>query len=79
MKVTINQLYTRGVDTSIFRAGTLTVYGDLLGVFNQAVCGTINCIHKEENVMNRLPDVEVIFEFNGTRRNPASDGYWPAH
>ena len=29
--------------------------------------------------MNRLPDVEVIFEFNGTRKNPANDGYRPAH
>ena len=29
--------------------------------------------------MNRSPDVEVIFEFNGTRKNPANDGYRPAH
>ena len=29
--------------------------------------------------MNRTPDVEVIFEFNGTRMNPAADGYRPAH
>ena len=29
--------------------------------------------------MNRLPDVEVIFEFNGTRINPATNGYRPAH
>ena len=29
--------------------------------------------------MNRTPDVEVIFEFNETRKNPASDGYRPAH
>ena len=29
--------------------------------------------------MNGLPDVEVIFEFNGTRRTPACDGYRPAH
>ena len=29
--------------------------------------------------MNRLPDVEVIFEFNGARKNPANDGYRPAH
>ena len=33
----------------------------------------------EENVMERSPDVEVIFEFNGTRKNPANDGYRPAH
>ena len=29
--------------------------------------------------MNRSPDVEVIFEFNETRRTPAKDGYRPAH
>lgn len=29
--------------------------------------------------MDRSPDVEVIFEFNGTRLNPANDGYRPAH
>ena len=29
--------------------------------------------------MNEIPDVEVIFEFNGTRKNPANDGYRPAH
>lgn len=29
--------------------------------------------------MNRIPDVEAIFEFNGTRKNPAYDGYRPAH
>ena len=29
--------------------------------------------------MSRLPDVEVIFEFNNTRRTPAADGYRPAH
>ena len=37
----LNQFYTGGVDTSIFRSGTLTVYGDQLGMFNQAVSGTI--------------------------------------
>lgn len=29
--------------------------------------------------MNKDPDVEVIFEFNCTRINPAVDGYRPAH
>ena len=29
--------------------------------------------------MNKTPDVEVIFEFNGTRMSPAYDGYRPAH
>lgn len=29
--------------------------------------------------MNKDPDVEVIFEFNRTRINPAVDGYRPAH
>ena len=37
----LNQFYTGGVDTSIFQSGTLTVYGDQLGMFNQAVNGTI--------------------------------------
>ena len=37
----LNQFYTGGVDTSIFRSGTLTVYGDQLSTFNQAVRGTI--------------------------------------
>ena len=31
------------------------------------------------SVMDRAPDVEVIFEFNDTRLNPAADGYRPAH
>lgn len=29
--------------------------------------------------MNSTPDVEVVFEFNGTRMNPAVDGYRPDH
>ena len=29
--------------------------------------------------MNRTPDVEVVFEFNGARTTPAVDGYRPAH
>lgn len=29
--------------------------------------------------MNRSPDVEAIFEFNGTRITPVADGYRPAH
>ena len=29
--------------------------------------------------MERSPDVEAIFEFNATRKNPANDGYRPAH
>ena len=29
--------------------------------------------------MNRLPDVEVLFEFNSTRKRPVTDGYRPAH
>lgn len=40
----MSQLYTGGVDTSIFRSGTLTVYGDQLDAFNQAVSGTIRFI-----------------------------------
>lgn len=37
----LDQFYTGGVDTSIFRGGTLTVYGDQPDAFNQAVGGTI--------------------------------------
>ena len=40
----LDQFYTGGVDTSIFRSGTLTVYGDQLDVFNQAVKGTIRFV-----------------------------------
>ena len=40
----LSQLYTGGVDTSIFRSGTFTVYGDQLDAFNQAVSGTIRFI-----------------------------------
>ena len=29
--------------------------------------------------MIRSPDVEVLFEFNGTRKTPVVDGYRPAH
>ena len=28
---------------------------------------------------DKLPDVEVLFEFNGTRKRPVFDGYRPAH
>lgn len=30
-------------------------------------------------LLNTAPDIEVIFEFNGIRKNPASDGYRPDH
>lgn len=33
----------------------------------------IKTIHDQE------PDVEVLFEFNGTRKTPAADGYRPHH
>lgn len=29
--------------------------------------------------MNRTPDVEVVFDFNGTRATPATNGYRPSH
>ncbi|MDD6212331.1 MAG: hypothetical protein PUB22_04210 [Clostridiales bacterium] len=32
-----------------------------------------------EDWNSQLSDVEAIFEFNGTRRAPANDGYRPAH
>lgn len=34
---------------------------------------------RKRTQMERSPDVEVLFEFNGTRRWPACDGYRPAH
>ncbi len=40
----LSQLYTGGIggiDNPIFRSGTLTVYGDMLDAFNQAVAGSI--------------------------------------
>ncbi len=37
----LDQFYTGGVDTSIFRSGTLTVYAEHLDAFNQAAFGTI--------------------------------------
>lgn len=30
-------------------------------------------------MLNRSPDIEVHFRFNGTRRTPVKDGYFPAH
>lgn len=32
-----------------------------------------------KNVCRRDADVEVLFEFNGTRTNPVFEGYRPAH
>jgi len=29
--------------------------------------------------INRPPDIEVLFEFNGTRKNPIHSGYRPDH
>ena len=40
----LNQFFTGGVDTTIFRSGTLTVYGEQLVFFNQAIRGTIQFI-----------------------------------
>ena len=40
----LNQFYLCGVDTNIFRSGTLTVYSEHLEIFNQAVSGTIKFI-----------------------------------
>ena len=31
------------------------------------------------NIQNRNPDVEVLFEFNGARKNSVADGYSPSH
>lgn len=40
----LGQFYTGGVDTSIFRSGTLTIYGEQLELFNQLVAGTIKIL-----------------------------------
>ena len=40
----ISQFYTGGVDTRIFRSGTITVYGNQLAEFNNLVKGTIRLI-----------------------------------
>lgn len=32
-----------------------------------------------KTINNRPPDVEVLFEFNGTRKNPEYNGYRPVH
>ena len=29
--------------------------------------------------LDRTPDAQVLFRFNGTRRTPTADGYRPAH
>lgn len=42
---------------------------DIMGIYDKDM----------NDIMSRLPDVEVLFEFNGTRKNPAVDGYRPSH
>ena len=32
-----------------------------------------------KTIFEENPDVEVVFEFNGTRKTPAADGYRPTH
>lgn len=32
-----------------------------------------------KTIFDALPDVEVFFEFNGTRKNAVANGYRPAH
>lgn len=34
---------------------------------------------REKTIFEQEPDVEAMFEFNGTRKTPAADGYRPAH
>lgn len=33
----------------------------------------------QANAVNRSPDVEAVFQLNGTRKYPTKDGYRPAH
>ena len=32
-----------------------------------------------KTIFDQKPDVEVLFEFNGNRKNPVADGYRPNH
>ena len=57
----LNQFYTGGVDTSIFRSGTLTVYGDQLATFNQAVGGTIEFMPCGRMLGFRLDGAEYYY------------------
>ena len=54
---------------NLFDRKTLVMYHDR----------TVNLCRKEENGLNCVTDIEVVFELNGTRKNPATDGYRPAH
>lgn len=36
-------------------------------------------MEKTKTVYEQEPDVEVLFEFNGTRRTPVAEGYRPYH
>ncbi len=36
-------------------------------------------LRRPKSILSRGPDVEVIFEFNGTRNTPTYDGYRPQH
>lgn len=33
----------------------------------------------QNNTIDRPPDIEALFNFNGTRKRPFCDGYRPAH
>lgn len=33
----------------------------------------------EKSILNNPPDVEVLFQFNGTRKHATADGYRPDH
>lgn len=36
-------------------------------------------MYNDKCILEQEPDVEVLFEFNGTRAHPVSDGYRPHH
>ena len=42
---------------------------------------TSGCKKNEDKPVKSMPapDIEVVFEFNGTREHPAADGYRPEH
>jgi len=39
----------------------------------------VNTVTAVKTIIDREPDVEVVFEFNGARTHSAHDGYRPGH
>ena len=47
--------------------------------FSFAIMASERWGYDMQSIFDRAPDVEVSFHFNGTRKNPAVNGYRPAH